>query len=101
MVHVINESLGISEAVSRLGTMKRIVAETLQISESATRLGSLKRFVNEGISTIEGLIKLVLTDTTVLITTTLKTSDKSKTARGGDTSKKVKTYKTDETSRGD
>jgi hypothetical protein len=78
--------------------MKRLVSESISLSESATRLGSLLRPVNEGLSLIESAIQKVF-GAVVDGGKTVSTHDRTRTTRGGDTSKTVKTYKTDNTTR--
>ena len=100
MVQIVNETLGISENINRLGTMKRLVSESLSLSEVITRLGNMNRFVNEGLSFIESIIEKIF-GATVEGGKTVGTHDTTNTTRGSDVSKTVKTYKTDNTIRSD
>jgi molybdenum-dependent DNA-binding transcriptional regulator ModE len=78
----------------------RVITESLSLSEAATRLGSLSRHINEGLSFIESISQRIF-GTTVDGGKTVGTHDTTTTTRGADVSKTVKTYKTDKTSRGD
>jgi hypothetical protein len=78
--------------------MKRSVSESLSLSEAITRFGTMKRFVNEGLSIIESTVQRVF-GAIVDGGKTVSTHDRTGTTRGGDTSKTVKTYKTDKTIR--
>jgi hypothetical protein len=78
--------------------MFRIVSETLQISEVASSLRVIMVWVNEGINIAEDKLSQIY-GAVVDGGKTVSTHDKTKTTRGGDTTRTVKTYKTDETVR--
>ena len=70
----------------------------LSISESASRLGYLSRHINEGLNFIESLVQRIF-GSVVDGGKTVGTHGTTNTTRGGDTTKTVKTYKTDDTIR--
>jgi hypothetical protein len=114
MAQIVNETLGISTSVERLGTMKRIISESVSLSELVkTPLKILLR-INEELSigpivhggqlAFSHLSEVIVHVVYGLVTRggdTVKTSDKTETVRGEDRSKTVKTYKTDDTIRSD
>jgi len=96
MAQIVNETLGISESIERLGTMKRIVSESISLSELIKTPLSLIVRINETLNLgpiVHGgqLAFSHLTEAIAYVIyglvkkeRTVRTSDKSKTVRGED-----------------
>ena len=92
--------MGISESISRFGTMKRVVSESISLSELVKTPRAIKIWINESISMIESKFSQIY-GAIVDGGKTVGTHDTTNTTRGSDVSKTVKTYKTDKTIRSD
>ena len=75
LVKTVGETVNITEAFNRKGSMLRPMGETVNITESIRRIGFMRRMVNETINITETLAKVTVTTLAKIINETINITE--------------------------